>query len=109
MFESQIEHYNKYEKDLIDLINSKTKNKSLIEEQISKHLNDYLLNCSDKLMQLPMKNLINIFSNKSRLLKNENFAYQIIIKQSKNQDSSDISIFCLLSYLDAQKLNKKFV
>lgn len=64
MFKSKKELYNKYEKDLIDLADSKTENKLLIEEQISKHLDDYFLNCTDKLMQLPMKKLINILKYK---------------------------------------------
>lgn len=69
-----------YEKDLVSLTDSKTENKSLIEDNISKYLEDYLENSCE---QLPKKSLINIFINKSRLLKNKNLADQLIIQQSK--------------------------
>ena len=112
MLESNDSHEeinNEYEKDLIALTDSKTENKSLIEEKISKHLDDYLENCGEQLMQLPMKSLINIFNNKSRLLKNQNLAYQLIIQQSKTKKSTDLSMYCLLPYLDAKELDEKSV
>lgn len=95
-----------YEKDLVSLTDSKTENKSLIEDNISKHLEDYLENSGE---QLPKKSIINIFINKSRLLKNENLTDQLIIQQSKTKRNANLSMNFLLLYLDVKDFDEKSV
>ena len=77
--------------------------KSSLEANIAKNLDEILINSGDELMSLPIDSLYNIFFHQERKLIDHNRAYRIIKDNSKKQKKSDL--FILLPSIDGAKLN----
>lgn len=76
-----------------------------IEEEISQHLDEYLDQEGELLMNAPIQSLYNIFNHCNRHLKNHDVAYELIKRQFEN--NHDPKIFILIESLDGSKLSQK--
>ena len=86
------------------LQNSRIEDKSLIEESIAQHLDDYINEHVESLLSLPIHNLFNIFNHRKRRLMQPNFAYHQIIDHYNR--SNDSNIFVLLQHQDSTSFLK---
>ncbi|KAK8888136.1 hypothetical protein M9Y10_039198 [Tritrichomonas musculus] len=73
--------------------------KSRYEEKISANLDYYLENYEDDMLKLPISSLIRIFEHKNRQLKDEERAYQFIVK------GNSPSFYVLFGSLSFKKLS----
>ena len=75
-----------------------------IQEIVAKDLDQYLVECSDELFQVPIQRLNVIFGHPERNLTKHNLCYNLILRNyEKNKNKN---IFILLPYLDGNKLDK---
>lgn len=92
--------------NVLKLLKDETnKDKSSFEEIISQNLDDYLENCGEQLLSLPIQSLCRIFNNKNRQLTKQNLCYQLI--KSHFEQTNDSNIFVLLLSLDGNRLSKE--
>ena len=93
-----------YEGRIDELSNHNIVDKSPTEEDIAVHLDYYLIQNGEKLLNSPINSLYNIFSHPRRRLTKHNLAYELIHEHSRKKDKN-ISI--LLPFIDGNKLSRK--
>lgn len=104
----QSQHINSdnYETTLLKVINPSIalETRQMLERDISRNLDTYLLRYRNKLIGLPIQTLYRIFSDPGIKFSQHEIAYQGIVDHFK--EHNDISIFTLLSFLDGSQLNQ---
>lgn len=99
--------FNDYQKLMQNLKDDEYTNKHVIEIEVAKKMDIFVLRYSDELFSLPKQQLIRLFGNQELILKEPEFAYQAIVRYF--QQSNDLEIFILLPYLDGSKLTKESI
>lgn len=96
---------NDYQKNLNSIIsdNISGDNKTSLENEISKDLDNYILNSGENLINLPIETLYNIFNN-SRSFTLHNEAYKLITQNTNNQEK-----YILLRFIDANRIKQEYV
>lgn len=90
----------------IDIFNDHSvKDKSQIENMISLQLDEYIMNCGEQLLFIPIQSLYRIFNNNKRYLTKQNLCYYLIKQHYEKTKNSNI--FVLLKCLDSENLNKE--
>lgn len=92
-------------------IRSDEVNKDYCEEFISENLDIYLAFYEDKMSEIPIQTLYNIFNHEKRKLNDQDLAYQFIKKnETKSQDDNNNvnnSFGILYRTIDADKINEQ--
>lgn len=76
-----------------------------IEEEISNHLDEYLIQQGELLMKSNIQSLYNIFKKGANQLNDHNLAYNLI--KNEFEKSHDINICILLQFLDGRMLSEE--
>lgn len=71
----------------------------------AENLDDFILNCGERLFESPIQSLYSIFNHKSRKFTENNLCYDLI-KRNYDQKHNP-NIFVLLTSLDASKLSRE--
>lgn len=81
-----------------------------LEKQIAIDLEYYIENHSEKLRQVPITTLYNVFNHKSRHLSNHDNAYEFIINSLKDANELEREQFCaLINTLDGTKMSEEMI
>lgn len=75
-----------------------------IEDEISRHLDEYLIEQGEMLMNSPIQILFNIFNKENIEFEEHDLAYDLIKKQFER--SQDSSTFILLDFIEGSKLTE---
>lgn len=98
------------EERVLDCLNNPNiKDKSILIEEISKDLDNYLMKHGPVLINQPIQTLISIFDKrkKENEFKEHNLAYKLII--DKYKETKDSNILILLQYIDGKHLNHEYL
>lgn len=96
---------NELEINLSNLRNPRIANKSHIEENIIKNLDNYIFNYGEELFRLPIHSLYNIFNHPERKLTIFNQFYQLI--RNITDQTQNFNLYVLLPSINIDKLNNE--
>lgn len=89
----------------LQILNQSDQDTSQTELNIAENLDDFILNCGERLLQSPIQSLYSIFNHKDRKFTQHNLCYDLI--KRNYEQNNNLNIFVLLTSIDAQKLSRE--